>query len=366
MHEHPVMMVSKPLPRCLLIHTGGTLGMDPSASYEPDALDGHIHLKRGTGGSFSPAAALRPGTMLDQLLFAVPELRAFANLKLEIPFNVDSSRVGPAEWVKLARLIHDNRDSYDAFLIVHGTDTMAYTAAALSFMLAGFRKPIVLTGSQLPLAMPRSDARQNLIDSLTCATAFFTPPHVLLQEVAICFGGRLMRGNCAQKVHSNSYRAFDSINHPPLAILGVEVDWNASQMLKVNGVYRPRFKLDPRVIRVPVIPGLDPRTAYGNLAERNVKGIVLEAFGVGNMPDLPKFGWLPWLKSTIKEGVKVYLSSQCTSGDLQPELYRAGSAALEMGVEGGPQMTAEAAVVKMMFCLAYPDIPMGVAIAGEM
>ncbi|CAK0783848.1 hypothetical protein CVIRNUC_007048 [Coccomyxa viridis] len=365
-HEHPVMMVSKPLPRCLLIHTGGTLGMDPNASYESDILDGPMHLKRGTGGSFSPAAALRPGTMLDQLLFAVPELRAFANLKLDIPFNLDSSRIGPAEWVKLARLMHHNRDDYDAFLIVHGTDTMAYTAAALSFMLAGFRKPVVLTGSQLPLAMPRSDARQNLIDSMTCATAFFTPPHVLLQEVAICFGGRLMRGNRTQKVHSNSYRAFDSINYAPLATLGVDVDWNPGQLLQVNGVYRPRFKLDTRVIRVPVIPGVDPRVAYGKLAERNIRGIILEAFGVGNMPDLPKFGWLPWLRSIRKEGVKVYLSSQCASGDLQPELYRAGSAALGMGVEGGTQMTPEAAVVKMMFCMAYPDIPMGVAVAGEM
>ncbi|EIE25265.1 Asparaginase/glutaminase [Coccomyxa subellipsoidea C-169] len=362
----PLLMVSRPLPRVLCLHTGGTLGMDAEQSYEPDGVDGHVHLKPGTGGSFSPAGALRPGAMLNNLLSAVPELRAYANLRLEIPFNLDSCRVGPPEWVKLAKILHRNRDHYDAFLIVHGTDTMAYTASALSLLLAGFKKPIVMTGSQLPLSMPRSDARQNLIDSVTCATSFFAPPHTQLQEVAICFGGRLMRGNRAQKVHSSTYRAFDSINYPPLATLGVDVDWNMSYLLKVKGVYRPRFNLDTRVIRVPIIPGCDPRTAYGDLKARNVRGVVLESFGVGNMPDLPRLGWLPWLKKTVKQGIKVYLSSQCASGPLHPELYKSGKAAMDMGVEAGPQMTPEAAVIKLMLCLAYPDIPLGVPIAGEL
>ncbi|CAL8461743.1 g1274 [Coccomyxa elongata] len=362
----PLLMVSRPLPRVLCLHTGGTLGMDAEQSYEPDAVDGHVQLKPGTGGSFSPAGALRPGAMLNNLLSAVPELRAFANLRLEIPFNLDSARVGPAEWVKLAKILHRSRDDYDAFLIVHGTDTMAYTASALSLLLAGFKKPIVMTGSQLPLSMPRSDARQNLIDSLTCATSFFAPPHVQLQEVAICFGGRLMRGNRAQKVHSSSYRAFDSINYPPLATLGVDVDWNMPYLLKVRGVYRPRFNLDARVIRIPIIPGCDPRAAYGDLKARNVRGVVLESFGVGNMPDLPRLGWIPWLKKTVKAGIKVYLSSQCASGPLAPELYKSGKAAMDIGVEAGTLMTPEAAVVKLMLCLAYPDIPLGVPIAGEL
>jgi Asparaginase, N-terminal len=127
------------------------------------------------------------------------------------------------------------------------TVTVSQGVAALNnacvLLQTGLRKPIVLTGSQLPLAMPRSDARQNLIDSVTCLTSFFSPPHIRLEEVAVCFGGRLMRGNRCQKVHSSFYQAFDSLNYPYLANLGVDVDWNQSAMLKVSGVYRPRFEV---------------------------------------------------------------------------------------------------------------------------
>ncbi|KAL0051691.1 hypothetical protein WJX82_000327 [Trebouxia sp. C0006] len=357
----PIIMVPKPLPSVLIIHTGGTLGMDPIASYEPD-VDGKERLKGG--GTFK--GTLGPGDMLNNLLNVVPELNEFANLHLKVAYNKDSSRVGPKEWVELAKLLHNNRKHYDAFLVVHGTDTMAYTASALSLMLLGFRKPIVMTGSQLPLAKPRSDARQNLIDAITCATAYFNPPHVQLQEVAVCFGGQLMRGNRAQKVNASNYQAFDSPTYHKLALLGVEVDWQARYLLQVEGGYRPRFGLDPAVIRLPIVPGSDPRTAYGDLVARGVKGVILEAFGVGNMPDLPQQGWLPWLKSQRKKGLQVYLSSQCTEGTLNPELYRSGQVALSMGVEAGPRMTPECAVVKMMQCLRYPAIPLGVPLAGEM
>ncbi|KAK9820275.1 hypothetical protein WJX72_008496 [[Myrmecia] bisecta] len=333
------------------------------SSYTSD-IEGNIALKRGTGGKF--AGGLRPGAMLQNLLTAIPELSVLANLDLEVVFNRDSCRVGPQDWIRIAKILHKNRDSYDAFLVVHGTDTMAYTASALSLMLAGFNRPIVLTGSQLPLLMPRSDARQNLVDSLTCATAFIYPPHVHLQEVAICFGGKLMRGNRTQKVDSSGYQAFDSPTYPLLATMGVDVQWNENYLLKVQGSYRPRFKLDSRVIRVPIVPGSDPRLAYGDLAKRGVKGIVLEAFGVGNMPDTPQQGWIPWLRQQRKAGLQVYLGSQCVTGPLQPELYISGSIALKMGVEAGPQMTPECAVVKMMQCLEYPDIPLGVPLAGEM
>ena len=124
--------------------------------------------------------------MQNNLLNVVPELNEFANLNLKVAFNKDSSRVGPQEWASLARLLHNNRRQYDAFLVVHGTDTMAYTASALSLMLLGFKKPIVMTGSQLPLAKPRSDARQNLIDSITCATSYFNPPHVSFWTHTTC------------------------------------------------------------------------------------------------------------------------------------------------------------------------------------
>lgn len=176
----PIVLIAKPLARVLLLHTGGTLGMDSHASYEEDA-EGHAHLVPGTGGKYPAQRSLKPGNMLNNLLGMVPELRQLANLDLKVVFNRDSCNVGPKEWVQIAKTLDANRRHYDAFLVVHGTDTMAYTAAAVSLMLAGFRKPIVFTGSQLPLAMPRSDARQNLIDSLTCATSSFSPPHVHLQ-----------------------------------------------------------------------------------------------------------------------------------------------------------------------------------------
>ena len=295
----------------------------------------------------------------------MPELRTFANLDVHVLFNKDSCRIGPAEWLKISKTLHAAREHFDAFVVVHGTDTMAYTASALSLLLAGFRKPIILTGSQLPLVMPRSDARQNLIDTLTCATAGFTPPHVHCNEVSICFGGVLLRGNRARKTNASAYNAFSSPTYPPLAVLGVDVDWKDEAILQDRGVYRPRFKLEPAVLRVPIVPGCDPRAAYGDLCERGVKGIVLETFGVGNMPDLPVHGWIPWLRAQRKKGLQVYLASQCGAGSLHPELYRSGSVALELGVQAGPQMTPECAVVKMMLCLAHPDIPLGQPIAGE-
>lgn len=315
---------------------------------------------------FRARVSAQPGRMLADLLATVPELRTFANLDVHVLFNKDSCRIGPAEWIHMAKTLHSAREHFDAFIIVHGTDTMSYTASALSLLLAGFRKPVILTGSQLPLVMPRSDARQNLIDTLTCATAGFTPPHVHLNEVGVCFGGVLLRGNRSRKTNASAYQAFSSPTYPPLATLGVDVDWKTDNLLNDRGVYRPRFKLDPAVIRVPIVPGSDPRMAYGDLQARGVHGIVLETFGVGNMPDLPVHGWIPWLKQQRKKGLQVYLASQCGAGSLHPELYRSGSLAIELGVQAGPQMTPECAVVKMMLCLAHPDIPLGQPIAGEL
>jgi len=355
------VMFARALPRVLIVHTGGTLGMDPVRSYEVD-VDGHQTLKTGTGGEYEKT--LRPGNLLRNLLVAVPELSTLARIDLQVAANKDSSNMGPQDWIKIARLMDKNRDKFDAFLVVCGTDTMAFIAAALSLMLCGFRKPIVLTGSQIPLALPRSDARQNLIDSLTCAVAQHYPPHVALQEVCICFGGRLFRGNRAQKQHTATYQAFASLSYPPLAQLGVDVEWNRSALLHVEGVYRPRFELDPRVLRVPIIPGTDPTISYGDLHGRGVRGCVLEAFGVGNMPD--KGQWMSWLRDQRKKGLLVYLRSQSSLGPLAPQLYKSGSAALKLGVEAGPQMTPECASVKLMLCLKYRDLPMGMPLAGEM
>jgi len=393
----PPSRPSPPLPRVLIIHTGGTLGMDVEAAYEaPSAAAAAAAgaafsaaspptLRRGAAAASYPAA-LRPGTMLSSLLSAVPELRRLARPTLHVALNTDSSAIGPREWQLLARLMHDNRAAFDGFIVIHGTDTLAYTASALSLMLVGFGKPVVLTGSQLPLASPRSDARQNLIDALTCITAAVAsggggqgrtkgsrPP--LLQEVAICFGGRLLRGNRATKTHSAHYAAFDSPSHPPLAVLGVDVEWNEAALLAptvkgANTAYRPRFRLESSVVRMPVVPGLDPRLAYGQGAEvaaRGVRGVVLEAFGVGNLPDGPDGGrgWRPFLEQLTGAGVLVCLISQCARGPLRPDAYAAGVAALALeGLGTGPH-TAEAALAKTMLCCAYKELALGVPLAGE-
>lgn len=363
----PHILVAKPLPRVLLLHCGGTLGMDAGASYQEDP-EGHLVLREGTGGCYlkTSEAALRPPAMLSNLLAMVPELKRFAQLEVKVVMNKDSSNMGPKDWQQLAKVLDANRDCYDAFLIVHGTDTMAFTASALSLMLVGFKRPIVLTGSQLPLAMPRSDARQNLLDAITVATAGFAPPHISLGEVAVCFGGKLMRGNRVQKINTSDYMAFDSPSFPPLARLGIDVDWREELLLKHRGAYTPRFKLTPNVIRIPIVPGSDPRLCYGDLAGRGVRGVVLEAFGTANMPNEAATGWLSWLRGQRRKGLVVHLSSQCSVGPLRPELYRSGTAALAMGVSSGPQMTPECSLVKLMLTLSYPDILMGMELAGEM
>lgn len=358
--QKPQIIIHQPLPKVLVLHTGGTLGMDPYESYETDA-NGRLVLKKGTGGRYQ--RGLRPGAMLDTLLYNVPELSTLADLDLIIPFNKDSTNIGPQEWIKLAKLLHNKRELYEAFLLVHGTDTMAFTASALSLMLAGFRKPIVLTGSQIPLALPRSDARQNLVDALTCAVDSMRRGSIHFQEVAICFGGRLIRGNRSQKINSTNYQAFDSLSYPHLAKIGIDIEWNEFALLKTQGVYNPQFSLETRVMRLPVVPGCDPRIAYGDLYGRGIRGIVLEAFGVGNLPD-KKDGWLPWIKSQRRKGLHIYLRSQSSLGPLAPQLYRSGSAAMKMGVETGPQMTPECACAKMMLCLKT-NLPMGMPLAGE-
>lgn len=324
--------------RVLLLHTGGTLGMAPERSFVGDEL------VPGTGGVYPPRAALEPGELLGNVLELVPELGELgASLQLEVVLNCDSCRLTPADWAVIARRVDERREEYDSFVVLSGTDTMAYVASALSYMLVGLNKPVIVTGSQRPLSMPRTDARQNLVDAVSCAVA----GEGVLHEVGVCFGGLLLRGNRTQKTHSSAYRAFSSPTYPTLAKLGVDVSFNHSVLLPRCDEYRPRFDLVREVMRVPVVPGVDPHQAYGDVAGRGIRGIVLELFGVGNCDDREESGWIPWLREMRERGVVFFLTSQCEQGFLRPESYRSGSAAMMLGAESSRLMTPEAAVVKL-------------------
>jgi len=336
-------------PRVLLLHCGGTLGMG-TESFENDARRRDDALVPVAGGKYRPLGSSK--YLLD-VLEMVPEMMDLARVEVEVVMNKDSSAMCASDWTRVAEALHARRDEFSAFVVAHGTDTMAYTASALSMMLVGFNKPIVITGSQLPLAFARSDARQNLIDSLTvCCASTSCGGGVDFCEVAICFGGKLLRGNRAQKLSATVYAAFDSPSYPALAKLGVGVEWNYARLLPPAERYEPIFQLDPNVICVRVIPGMDPECSYGDLYGRGVRGIILEAFGVGNFPET----LIPWLTEQKSKGLCIYLSTQCQhGGELRPDLYAAGLGALAIGAQSGPVMTTECAVAKMMLALANPE-----------
>src|SRR5262245_21406952 len=238
------------MPRVLLLHTGGTLGM--------------------AGGRPS---ALRPSAFFNTLKRRVPELFELAEIELDLFSNLDSCEMQPELWSRMARHLHARLPAFDGAVVTHGTDTLALTASALSFMLPSLDRPVVLTGSQRPLVEIRSDARLNLIDAVIAA---LRGP----REVTICFDSKLFRGNRAQKVKVLEYDAFESPNCPPLGVLGVDATFQPG--LRRKGPTRLREKLDPRVLVLKVFPGLDPELALSMLPR--VRGLVLEAYGAGNFP----------------------------------------------------------------------------------
>ncbi|MEQ1500793.1 MAG: asparaginase [Myxococcota bacterium] len=306
--------------RVRLLHTGGTLGM--------------------TG---SP---LEPGAYAARLLDHVPELGRLARIEPRIVCNLDSSDVGPAEWTELARIVAEERSSFDGFVIVHGTDTMAFTASALAFALQNLDRPVVLTGAQRPLAALRTDARRNLADAVELATCD-------LPEVGICFDGLLLRGCRAVKADTRHYRAFASPGVEPLARLGTDVDVGA-HVRRPTAPFAcvPRF--DPRVDVVFVAPGLSRQTLAHRLSDPTIRGVVLAAFGVGTIPDN---GLSDVVRDAVERGVEIVVTTQW-GGVVDLEVYRNSQALRDAGAIPGGEMRIEAAVPKLMYALAsFPDRP---------
>jgi L-asparaginase len=292
---------------------------------------------------------LRPDAYGRDLLTELPILARAADVTTRILFNLDSGDMQPSHWVELARAVHEalSTEGFDGVVVVHGTDTMAYTASALALMLGPLTKPVVLTGAQRPLVEVRTDARQNLVDAVFAAT-------LAIPEVCVAFASRVLRGARSMKRDSWALAAFDSPSLAPLAELGVDVDIapHVRHPAPELAPFDPR--LERRVLAVRVFPGLDPALVAGAV-RAGVKGLVLEAYGTGNFPKLGG-SLIPALEEARARGVPVLVVSQCPRGVVDMGRYAGGAAAAAAGAISGGDMTVEAALAKMMIGLArYAD-----------
>jgi L-asparaginase len=306
--------------KILLVHTGGTLGM---TGRRPNAL--------------------KPGSFFRTVRERVPELTQLAHLEFELFSNIDSCEMQPELWVRLAERLAARLPQFDGAVVTHGTDTLAETACALSFMLTGLRKPVVLTGAQRPLGEIRSDARLNLIDAVTSA---INGP----REVTVCFDSHLYRGNRVRKVSIAEYDAFDSPNHPGLGVLGVDTTFQEGLQWKTP--FKLSAKADPNVFLLRVFPGLNPDIALSILPR--VNGLVIEAYGAGNFPSSKELGrsLTPVFERAEELRVPVLVVSQAHRNGVDLSQYESGNAARTHGAIGGGDMTVSAAVVKLMHGLA--------------
>ncbi len=331
--------------RVLVLHTGGTIGMEPTQDgLRPMAgfgivLHGHLGARSAV---------------------ALPEWDI-----VELDSLIDSANLQPGHWRRIATALLERWDDYDGFVVLHGTDTMAWTASALSFMLRGTDKPVILTGAQIPLAEPRSDALENLETALL----FAADPGI--REVGLCFGRRLFRGNRSSKLKTSSFDAFGSPNYPPLAEVGIGVTLHRERLLvqRERDFVVPHF--DPEAVAVLTVhPGLSARIVAAVVDDPAVRGLVLRSYGVGNVPDAdPRL--IEVLADAVARGVVVVNTSQCAVGGVAQGTYATGAVLTRIGVVPGGDMTLEAAFAKLHFLIARGDSPqamgelLGRSLSGE-